>query len=79
MNAERFDSNEYKDCQKVDFIRVCQLSIGDRFMWQGTWFKVTDITEDRIKYTLILVGNRFSGSASFGRKCKMFVQVSKKV
>jgi hypothetical protein len=50
-NAEVFEKNVHteKDDQ-IDFIRVCQLEKGMKFLMNGTWFVVHSITKDKIFY-----------------------------
>lgn len=70
MNAEVWNS-------KVDFCRVSSLEVNDKFLFQGTWFRVTSKDKDNIRY--VSVANKFSkkGTNKFGAKSQQFVQVMK--
>lgn len=83
MNAETFGKKEYADTvARVDFCRVCELEIGDEFMWQGVWFVVTNRDEKHMYYDRQSSAWRISKKSSkwiykLGARSQQFVQVVK--
>ena len=66
--------------EKIDFKRVNELIIGEKFMWQGIWFIVRVIDSSGV-YSDNLSRTTYSKSKKnlvrLGAKSQMFVQVAK--
>jgi hypothetical protein len=81
-NAEVFENNVHTERDdQIDFIRVCQLEKGMKFLLNSTWFVVHSISEDKIFYFYKSeTGDRKRYKEnSIGAKSQQFVQVIKSV
>lgn len=63
---------------EVVFKRVCELEVGEKFLYQGVWFKVTKRNETSICYGNVTSSPSINGRHTFGVKSQQFVQVDKK-
>jgi hypothetical protein len=77
-NAEVFENNVHTERDdQIDFIRVCQLEKGMKFLMNGTWFVVHSVEKDKVFYCYIQ--QRKYKQGSIGAKSKQFVQIIKTV
>jgi hypothetical protein len=75
MNAERFTSKEYVQDEAIDFIRICQLEIGQKFLMNGMWWQVRSKEDGRIQYFNTHTRNKHR-KESVGAKNQQFVQIT---
>lgn len=76
MNAERFESKEYAEPKAIDFIRVCDLQVKQKFLMNGTWWEVRKIKEGRIYFYNNHATSR-GKRESVGANNQQFVQIVK--
>lgn len=75
MNAERFTTKEYTKDEAIDFIRVCQLEIGQKFLMNGIWWQVRSKEDGRLQYSEARSKYKHR-KESVGAKSQQFVQIT---